>query len=472
MVGSGRLSDGVRAGRIYLSRARREDETLKVTSETIAPREVELTVVPEERAVEQAMRRAAREASRQQPIPGFRPGRAPYTLVERRLGRDNILLQALQNIGRDLYSRAIKESGLDPFETTQFSISSEDPVELKLRVPLKPVVNLGDYAALHVDPEPEVVVTDEQVDEQLASLQRSHAENEPVERPVQMGDQLVGAVKGVTTEGEDVVNDEHASINVTEDLEPAGFAEALLGLTVGETREFTLAYPEDYQVEDLAGKQVNFTVTPTAVRQINLPALDDEFAKTVGDYETLAELRESIAADLKARLTDEASEREAEAVVEALIAQSEILYPDAALEREVDSYIDQQMNRLQQMGIDLSTYLRIIGKTLLELRDELQEPAKHSLLHRLVLSEYAKAADIQISGEELSRELEKVEKTITDTYGERAEAVLQQFRRGQAMTAVMDDLVVRKALEDLTERVTGRKAAAGEGEGAAAKAAE
>jgi trigger factor len=188
MVGSGRLSDGVRAGRIYLSRARREDETLKVTSETIAPREVELTVVPEERAVEQAMRRAAREASRQQPIPGFRPGRAPYTLVERRLGRDNILLQALQNIGRDLYSRAIKESGLDPFETTQFSISSEDPVELKLRVPLKPVVNLGDYAALHVDPEPEVVVTDEQVDEQLASLQRSHAENEPVERPVQMGD--------------------------------------------------------------------------------------------------------------------------------------------------------------------------------------------------------------------------------------------------------------------------------------------
>jgi FKBP-type peptidyl-prolyl cis-trans isomerase (trigger factor) len=112
------------------------------------------------------------------------------------------------------------------------------------------------------------------------------------------------------------------------------------------------------------------------------------------------------------------------------------------------------MNRLQQMGIDLSTYLRIIGKTLLELRDELQEPAKHSLLHRLVLSEYAKAADIQISGEELSRELEKVEKTITDTYGERAEAVLQQFRRGQAMTAVMDDLVVRKALEDLTERVT------------------
>jgi FKBP-type peptidyl-prolyl cis-trans isomerase (trigger factor) len=81
----------------------------------------------------------------------------------------------------------------------------------------------------------------------------------------------VGAVKGVTTEGEDVVNDEHASINVTEDLEPAGFAEALLGLTVGETREFTLAYPEDYQVEDLAGKQVNFTVTPTAVRQINCP---------------------------------------------------------------------------------------------------------------------------------------------------------------------------------------------------------
>lgn len=431
---------------------------MKVTSETIAPREVELTVVPEARAVEQAMRRAAREASRQQPIPGFRPGRAPYTLVERRLGRDNILLQALQDIGRDLYARAIKESGLDPFETTQFSIASEDPVELKLRVPLKPEITLGDYASLHIDPEPEVVVSDEQIDEQLASLQRSHAEYEPVERPVQMGDQLVGAVKGVTTDGESVVDNQNSTINVTEDLEPAGFAEALLGLTVGETREFTLSYPEGYGVEDLAGKQVDFTVTPTAVRQTNLPALDDEFAKTAGDYETLAALRESIAADLKTRLTEEASNRESEAAVEALIAQAEILYPDVALEREIDSYIDQQMTRLQQMGIDLSTYLRIIGKTLLELRAELRDQAQRTLLQRLVLGEFAKATNIQISGEELSHEMETVEKTITDTYGDRAEQVLQQFRRGPAISALANDLLMRKALTQLTEMVTGRAA--------------
>ena len=290
---------------------------MKVTTDTVATREAELTIEPDQAALERALRRAARQISRLRPVAGFRPGRAPYHMVERLYGKDVLLEQAVKDIGQQLYREAVEEAGIEPFEPGTLDIESTDPVVLKARVPMAPKVSLADYSSLHIDPEPEVAVTEEQVNERLERLRMQHAEYVPVERPVQFGDQIVATVKG-TVDSDQVIDEQDMAIGVADGLTPPGFGEALVGMQAGEAREFSLAYPEDFDSEELAGENVDFAVTVSAVREVILPELDDDLAKMAGDYGTLVELREALTEEIQAQLTTESRQREANAAVEAL----------------------------------------------------------------------------------------------------------------------------------------------------------
>ena len=428
---------------------------MKVTTETIATREVKLTIEPDPAAIQKAMLDAARQISRARPLAGFRPGRAPYAMIERLYGREVVLDQALSNIAQDLYREAIEEADIAPYEQGQLDIASQDPLTLTADVALAPVVTLGDYKALHIDPEPEISLTDAQIDEQLEQVRRRHAEAEPVERAAQLGDQVVADITG-TSDGEEVVSEQGSTLELNEAMSPAGFGEALVGMTTGERREFSLTYPEDYGDDNLAGKNVEFEVTTTTIRELKLPEIDDDLAKMAGDYDTLDELRTALAEQLKQRLETEARERESNAAIDAIVEQSSVEYPAAALEREIQAAMDNRRSRLQQMGFEFDAYLRMVGKTEAEMREELEPEAEQGLVRQLVLSEFAGAEELTVQQQELTNELSRISNSLVATYGEQASELLQRMNNQNTVMSVYGDIMMRKAVGHLTYLLTGR----------------
>jgi trigger factor len=435
---------------------RREDLTLKVSTEPVGTREVTLSIEPDPERIQNALRRAARNLSRVRPVRGFRPGRAPYAMVERMLGREMILNEALNDIAQDLYREAIEQAGIEPYSRPQLDVQSQDPVTLTANVALAPVVTLGDYAAIEVEPEPAVSVSEAQIDEQVEQVRQRFAEHEPVERPVQMGDQIVCSIQGIA-DGETVVDRNNATLQVTDELSPPGFAEALVGMSADEERTFSLTYPEDFVDEDLADKNVEFTVKMITVRQTNLPAVDDDLAKMAGDYDTLAELREGLADNLRQRLENEARQREAEAAVAALMEQASVEYPALALENEVEAMIDRQRANMQQIGFTFEAYLRMLGSNEAEYKERIRPDAERALLQRLVLSEYARAEGLSLSEQELSAEMQGFSMRMAGAYGERAQEMMQQMDGRGLLGQLYGDALMRKTVRYLTAKATGRE---------------
>lgn len=437
---------------------------MKVTTETVATREVELTIEPDPQTIENAMRRAAREISRYRPVAGFRPGRAPYNLVERIFGREVILHEALNAIAPELYRQAIQEANIEPYEQTPLDIESEEPLVLKLRVPLKPEVELGDYTTLTIEPEPEPVVTEEDIDEQIEMLRRQHAEIRPVDRPVQMGDQVL-VLLSRTVDGEAVQRNEEVVLDLNENLEPEGLAEALEGAKTNEVREFTLTFPEDHPDENVAGKKVDYRVAIVEIREVVLPELDDEFAKTVGDYETLDDLRNAIREQLAYQKEEQARNNERRRAVEALIEISRLEYPAVALEREIDRVIAQHTRRLRQYyGLSLQGYLRVRGITEEQLRDEVRADCERNLKQRLVLAEYAQKENITLSEEEIDNAWKTYANQMLLAYQEDVEEKIREELGQGILQMIYEDALVFKASQHLADRLTGRLAATEEGQ--------
>jgi len=424
---------------------------LKVTTETVGTREVLLTIEPDPQHVQRALQKAAREISRRRPLPGYRPGRAPYGLVERVFGREAILSEALNDMGPSLYREAVEQASIEPLEQGQLELESADPVVLKVNIPLIPVVALGDYKSLRIDPEPEVSVTEEQIDQHVERVRRGQAQYQTVNRPVQLDDQIVASIKG-TSDGEIVIDDEDAILDMQEVLEPPGFAEALLGMSQGETRKFSLAYPDGFENESLAGKNVSFSITVKTVREADLPEVNEDLAKAAGDYETMAEMREDIAVQLKQRLEREAQGREANAAIEALVAQSKVDYPKAAVEREVDIALDSRKARVRQAGFDFERYLQMIGSTEQQLGEELRPQAERTLVRGLVLAEFARAEELNVDEDELAGGMSR----FAAAYGDSVPEVRERLQDRRVVLSIYNDMLTRKAVLHLTDMLTGR----------------
>jgi trigger factor len=430
---------------------------LKVNTEPVATREVVLTIEPDAQAIEDAMRRTARQISRVRPVPGFRPGRAPYAMVERMFGRDVILNQTLDIMAPDIFRQALEEAQIEAYAQGQIEVDSEDPVVLKVNVSLLPTVELGDYGELSIEPEPEVAITEEQIDQEIEGVRRRHAEYTPVERPLQMGDHAVLDIKGVSGE-EEIVDQERVNVNVTEEMMPPGFGEALVGMAVDETREFTLSYPDDFEEEELAGREVDYEVTLHTVREVELPEINDDLAKMAGDYDALEELREALTERLTQRLEAEARQREAEAAIAALVGVATIEYPQAALEDEISRIMQSQAERLQSMGLNFQSYLNMIGQTVETFRDNLRPSAEQSLVERLALLEYAEAEDIEIGNEEIQNAVGRALGNRLAMQGSsQVEAMVEEMREDGTMRLIYRDAMIQKAARHLVAKLAGRE---------------
>lgn len=386
---------------------------LKVTQEPLENRQIELTVEVDQAHVDQEMKKAARKVARQYQFPGFRKGKAPYSIVVQYAGKEALYSEFVDDLGEQVYKQVLEDEDIEPYAMASLTDIQFDPLRYILHVPLDPEIDLGDYRSWRVEVEkPEV--TEEQIDERLKGYQEEYADWADVDRPSEFGDSMTIDVRSVLTEAEEgdeetVVLDE-TEWEMTPDLEnptdPPGFDEALTGLKSGDEKEFTLSWPEDSQ-SIYAGKSANFKVKVHSVQSFENAELNDELAQLIGpDFETVADLRESVRETLQEEAENQAEAEYLERTFEKALENATLNYPPVVVEDQLDSMMNDFASQLRRYGIeDLDSYLENVGQTREEMRESQRESATTMAERNLILSEIIQLEGLIANDEDIDKEI-------------------------------------------------------------------
>lgn len=379
---------------------------MNITKEITPDRLAIVTVEVDDDQLQGAMKRAAQTISRVRPMPGFRPGKAPYEMVERTFGKEVLLEEAVEDLSRNLYGQVLKENDLNPIDAGSLEIVQKDPVILKYTIPVAPEIKLGNYKEIRMTPEA-VEVTDKEVDDVLNRFQLTQATVTPVERPVQNGDVITVDVKG-GVEGEEPVEEKDLRVTVGDKTAAyLPFDEQLVGMNVGETREIDHTYPEDYDDEHFRGKTAHYTVTLQDLKEQQLPELSDEFAQAVSQFKTLDQFKGNIREILLRTKERDNEVKFANDVLQAIVDQSEIAYAPQMLDHELEHDLEHFKENIQQMGLTWENYVRLSGKTEAEIKEDMKPNAEKRLKQLLVLGELIREEKITVSNEQLKADIER-----------------------------------------------------------------
>jgi trigger factor len=429
---------------------------VKVSRQSNSSIEVTLNIEMDETDEDPFLDRSYRRTVNQIRVPGFRPGKAPRSIVENYVGRTALVHEALDFMIPETLDQVLRDEDLQAFGQPDVEVLEMEPVSFKAVVPLEPLVELGDFRSIRVERE-EVEVTDEAVGDVMERLRQESAPWEPVERPVQFGDMLNVDVKG-SIDGEQVVDDQGIDYLPQEEnvLPFPGFAVHLEGMSEGEEKEFVVTIPEDYPREQYAGKDCNFQVKVLSIKDKMLPDLDDEFAKGVGEgYDDLEALRnfvrERLTEEEEARVNHEFQENSLDELIKiASVHASQMLF-----QREVDAVWEERERALRSQRLDMETYLRFIGQTEDEFRDSLLPGAQERLTRFLVMRKLAQEEEIEVTDEEAQEELD----ALFDESGENAAAMRRALSTESARENMRTSLLNRKVMERLTQIAQGTAAA-------------
>lgn len=420
---------------------------MKVSSERIENSQVVLKVEAEPEEVERSLEEAYRHLVKRADVPGFRRGKAPRAMLERYLGKEALLGEAVERLVPQLYSRAVEEQGIDAIAQPEIEITQTDPVIFKATVPLRPTVELGNYREIRVDPEP-VEVAEEEMEKAIEQVRYQHAPWQPVERPIQFGDLVTIDVKGSLEDGS-LLDRKDLQYQVLKALPfpVPGFSEQLEGLDKGEEKEFTISFPADYEISHLAGKEYLFRVVVSEIKEQKLPEVNDEFAKSVGEgFEDLESLRQRIASALKALAEEKERRRFEEKVIDAVVELSKVDFPPVLVEREIDRLI-------RETEASLEEGIRSRGRSEEELREELRPLATRRATIYLVLGKMAEEERIEVAEAEIEEEVE----AIAQSAGERGEEIRRMFNSTTARQSLKEVLLTRKTVKRLMEIASGEE---------------
>lgn len=429
---------------------------MKVTKEKEENCQVFLNIEMEPAEMKTALDESYHRLAQKAEIPGFRKGKAPREVLERHIGKDRLLEDALSKLLPQAYEKALKEQGLEPIANPDIEITQTEPVIFKATVPLKPVIELGDYRSLNLKPEPPDD-TAEELNNMIEQLRRQHGAWEPAERPAGFDD-LVTIDVDSQVEAKPFINQPGVQYQLHKDQSaPApGFAEQLVGMKGGEEKEFKLLLPEDYSPAELAGKEAGFKVKVNEVKQLRLPELDNDFAVAVNpEFKTFDELKSRISENLKLMAEDRARREFEEKVVDAAVDLSQVEFPPVLVEMEVDRTLEQQARQLQANNMAMEEYLSRIGKKEEELREELRPAATRSVSRTLVLDKVAEAEKIEVSDADIDAELEK----MIESAGEKKDEARKQLDTPQVRHSLEHILATRKTVQRLLEIAEGAKPA-------------
>jgi trigger factor len=419
---------------------------VKVTLERLPESRVQLQIEIDDERLEKSLDSAYKRIAQRNRFPGFRPGKAPRPIVERAVGREGLIREALDKLVPAAYNEAIETENVDAIGQPDLQIDQLEPVKFTATVPIRPTVQLNDYRAIRVDREA-VEVTGEMVEEQILLLRRRHATQVPVDRPIQWDDVIIADVKASEEDGNQFLDDENAEFPLREGrvLFAPGLAEAFLGMTKGDEKTLDLEIPADFNIEQLQGKKVTFTLNVHEVKEEQLPEADDEFANMVNpdEFPDFATLRARIESDIKASLEEQAEQKFRSAAVDRLVEGAALEYPRVLVEHEIDHLIREAMGNSNQQQYQL--YLQSIGKSEDEFRETWREAAEMRLRRSLVLSELAEAEGLDVSAEEIEEELD----TLVAPLGDDAARFRQMFATEEGVSTIRRNLLSRKTLDRL-----------------------
>lgn len=409
-----------------------------------------LTVEVEVEKVNQGLDEAFKKVSKQVNIPGFRKGKIPRSMFEKRFGVESLYQDALDFILPEAYMAAIEETGIEPIDRPEIDVEQmEKGKELifKATVEVKPEVKLGDYKGLEVE-KMDTEVTDEDVAEELKSMQERQAELVVKEEgEVVEGDTVVidfeGFVDGEAFEGGQADN---YSLEIGSGSFIPGFEEQLIGLKSGEEKDVEVTFPEEYHAAELAGKPAVFKVKLHEIKTKELPELDDEFAKDVDESaETLDELKAKIRTRLETSKKEEAETKLRDQLVDMATANAEFEVPEILINNEVDRMMQEFEQRLQMQGMNLELYFQFSGQDQEALRSQMTSDAEKRVSMNLTLEAIAKAENLEADEETVNKELDR----MAEMYNMQVEDIKRAL--GDNLDSLKADLKVQKAVEFLVE---------------------
>jgi trigger factor len=377
---------------------------LKVTVERTPESEAVLNVELPWDELEKASERAYRKLAQKYTVPGFRRGHAPRSLLERMLGKEAIYQEGLEDLIESSYREALKEHDLIPIAQPSLdapALEMGQPYSYTARVPILPTVELGDYRSVRVEP-PSTEVSDDEVEKVLQQVREDQAMWLPAERPAQLGDKATVDLK--LTVGDRVVSDLHDNeFELVGERAGifSGMDQHIVGMSEGESKQFTTTIPEDYANAELAGKEAQYDVTVKAVKYRELPELDDELAKSIGDYQTLDDVRAAIRAQLQSQKETESRREVREQTLKQVTEQATVEIHPLLVSEELDSMLDETKRMLEQSRIALDQYLAMMQKSEEEYRTELEPEARERVKRDLVVDAVADAEHISVSEQEV-----------------------------------------------------------------------
>jgi trigger factor len=421
---------------------------VKVTQDAIVDRQAVLLIDVDATELEEHLGRAYRRLVGRVAIPGFRKGKAPRGVFERQYGRERLVEEALESLVPATVNKAVEEQGLEIASTPHVSVVERDPLpKLKATVPLKPIVELGEYHSIRVDDRPEAI-GDDRVQSVIDRVREGRATFNAVGRPAAMEDVALLSAVECRVEGRTVLTgkDTQFALKADSTYPAAGFAQQLEGMRAGESKSFTLALPANFRDAAAAGKEGHFTVTVSEVREKGLPALDDEFAKSLNEgVETLDQLRAKVRTELE-RQAGEAHRNLVEGkAIDALVDRTKFEIPPLLIDHETEHMLVDQKEALARYRISFQDYMQSAGKTGDQVVNETREGADRRVKRALVLQELVKAEGVEVADSEVDAEVERLR---TSARNEQEEASVDTEATRSNVRSV---LLRRRALQRLAD---------------------
>ena len=380
-------------------------------------------------------------------VPGFRKGKAPRSLIEKMYGADVFTYDAINELFPEAFEAAVKEANVEPVGRPEVSVDAANETEgvtLTVKVAVKPEVKIGSYNGLTVEKTVHTV-SDEAVEAELKRVQERNARELTREGAAENGDTVdidfEGFVDGKAFEGGKA---EHYSLVLGSGSFIPGFEDQVVGHSAGEEFDVNVKFPEEYGAAELAGKDATFKIKLHEVKYKELPALDDDFAKDVSEYDTLDELKDSIRNNIKTNLDKQAEQKVENDLMDQVIANMKADIPDAMVDSRIDELVQDFEYRISQQGLKLADYLKYMGMNIEQFRAQFKEQADKQVKMRLAMEAIVAKEGITASDEEFEEEV----KRIADAYKMEADKVKSIVDAA----AVKADLAINKAIDFVKEK--------------------
>lgn len=404
-----------------------------------------LTIEVAAEDLEKAMQNAYQKAKGRISIPGFRKGKAPRKMIEQMYGKGVFLEDAVNALIPEHYSKALAECELEIVSQPTIDITQAESGKAFIftaEVAVKPEVTLGDYKGVEV-PKTEITVTDEDVEAELKKEQEKNSRTISVEdRAAQLNDIVTidfeGSVDGVPFDGGQATE---YPLTLGSNTFIPGFEEQLVGAKVGDDVDVKVTFPEEYQAKELAGKEAIFKCAVKKIEAKELPELDDDFAKDVSEFDTLAEYKEHVKTNLEDKKADEAKRAKEDAAVDKAIENAQMDIPEAMLMTQCRQMLDDFSRRMQSQGLSMDQYFQFTGMTADKMMEDMKPQALKRIQTRLVLEKVAEVENIQPTEEEVNEEISK----MAEAYKMEADK-LKELLGERELEQMKKDMAVQKAV--------------------------